>query len=103
MPIDLRAMRYVIAIAETGSFQRAAGQLRFTVWENPTPGLRNFGGLRTGGFMLLPRSIEATSLADRASTQRVTRRATNGPLAPTAQSSGHPDGHGAIRRRTRSH
>ena len=24
----------------------------------PHPGLRNFGDLRTGGFMLLPRSIE---------------------------------------------
>ncbi|MGH3785033.1 MAG: LysR family transcriptional regulator [Pseudonocardiaceae bacterium] len=36
---------------------RATGE-EFTVWENPAPGLRNYGDLRTGGFMLLPGSIE---------------------------------------------
>ncbi|MFE4668102.1 LysR family transcriptional regulator [Streptomyces sp. NPDC056716] len=31
----------------------------FTVWENPVPGLRNHLGIRSDGFMLLPRSVAA--------------------------------------------
>jgi DNA-binding transcriptional LysR family regulator len=35
---------------------RSTGE-HFPVWENPLPGLRHFGDIRSGGFHMLPASI----------------------------------------------